>query len=68
MLFPSDARKVTMKMAFDMLNTISNPIICEVGRIRSSLCAESDGHSTLAFLDYVDERNGKLFIKGSKRY
>jgi len=60
MIFPSQARKESMALAFAELDKVANPVICEVGRIRNPDAGESDGHSTLAFLDYVTEKDGKL--------
>lgn len=60
MIFPSQARKESMALAFAELNKVANPVICEVGRMRNPNAGESDGHSTLSFLDYVNERKGRL--------
>jgi hypothetical protein len=48
-----------MALAFAELDKVANPVICEVGRLRNPLAGESDGHSTLAFLDYVSLRGGR---------
>ncbi len=60
MIFPSQARKESMALAFAELDKVANPVICEVGRMRNPNAGESDGHSTLAFLDYVNDCEGRL--------
>jgi predicted O-methyltransferase YrrM len=49
-----------MALALAELDKVANPVICEVGRLRNVHTGESDGHSTLAFLEYVNGRDGKL--------
>lgn len=56
MIFPSQQRKESMALAFAELDKVANPVICEVGRLRNVHAGESDGHSTLAFLDYLNDR------------
>lgn len=60
MIYPSQARKESMALAFAELDKVANPVICEVGRLRNPSAGESDGHSTLAFLDYVNGKQGRL--------
>jgi hypothetical protein len=60
MIFPSQQRKESMALALAELDKVANPVICEVGRLRNVHAGESDGHSTLSFLDYVNEREGQL--------
>jgi hypothetical protein len=61
MNYPSQQRKESMALAFAELDKVANPVICEVGRLRNIHAGESDGHSTLAFLEYVNQRKGVLF-------
>jgi len=60
MNYPSQQRKESMVLALGLLDKVANPVICEVGRLRNPQAGESDGHSTLAFLDYVNSKEGKL--------
>lgn len=61
MIFPSQQRKESMVLAFAELDKVAAPVICEVGRMRNPLAGESDGHSTLVFLEYVNGRGaGRL--------
>ncbi|MFA5377938.1 MAG: hypothetical protein WC455_19465 [Dehalococcoidia bacterium] len=60
MNYPSQARKESMALAFAELDKVADPVICEVGRLRNVHAGESDGHSTLVFLEYVNGHGGKL--------
>lgn len=61
MIYPSQARKETMEKTFAELGKVNDPIIFEVGRMRSEHSGESDGHSTLMFATYIKEKGGRLF-------